>query len=95
MQPHLQGEILSDIASVHHEKLILMNLYQNINVFKTTLSGDCQLSQNGLIKTKKVNNIITCRFCAIFVRNLILWEYLPLEEQRGRTILLFNTMNKY
>lgn len=40
MQPFLQGEILADIASVHYEKLILLNLYQNNNVYKTTLSGD-------------------------------------------------------
>lgn len=95
MQPLLQEEILADIASVQHEKLILLNLYQNNNVYKTTLSGDCQLLQNGLLKIDKVNKSIICRVCAIFVRNLILWEYLPLEELRGRTILLFNTMNKY
>ena len=95
MQPLLQGEILTDIASVHHEKLIFLNLYQNNNVYKTTLSGDCQLLQNGLLKKGRVNNSIIYRVCAIFVRNLILWEYLPLEELRGRTILLFNTMNKY
>jgi hypothetical protein len=94
MQPLLQGEILADIASAHHEKLILLNLYQN-NIYKTTLSGDCQLFQNGLLKTGKVNNSIICRVCEIFVRSLILWEYLSLEERRGRTILLFNTMHKY
>ena len=49
MQPLLQGEILADIASVHHEKLILLNLYQNNHVYKTTLSGDCQLLQNALL----------------------------------------------
>ncbi len=91
MQPLLQGEILPDIASVHHEKLNLLNLYQNNNVYKTTLSGDCKLLKNGLSKVTKVNNSIICRICAIFVRNLLLWEYLPLEERRGRTILLFNT----
>lgn len=67
MQPFLQGEILTDIASVHHEKIILLNLYQNNNVYKTTLSGDCKLLQNGLFKANKANYSIIRRICAIFV----------------------------